>query len=550
MALIAENIKYLAFEGGGGKGASYLGAIHALEQLKIITHDASGKLNVDRYGTNTKSVEIPNGGITGISGASAGAITALLIGCGYKSAKIKQIFLTTNFNDFFDDPFYIRNKADIPLPGNRFNFCPDDWKDLGLFKSESAGTSWFFDESVLNLSPGNEPNWNAWENNLNIIFNFLNPLKKDDFLNLFYRLLREFTPDPEKSGKYILNTILSFIMRSPLLSLSSLTPWNTLDLLINWITNQIKKDKDLKQETKDKLQKYFELYLNSLFLDFGFFSGTKVHQVLDQWITEKYDPGSTYQSTFANQKRNDPNKNDPLLKIKNLWITFEEFREVFKVDLKFTATNISSGAVEILSADTTPKLSVATAARMSMGIPAVFKPIIINDDEIKYLNLGGSENIVETDTNDLNGKPILINKWKGYWVDGGFFDNAPIRVWGTNMDKAVLLRLGPRYIKNDLEKDRFNSYIVALGKCVGNLGSGQVTSTNYALYDHIIQLKTGFTNTLQFDYTLPPLPSVGGGPTFDVRILKIWNKNFYKVAEAFYNFSLQPDTSILPPTSP
>ena len=46
MPLNPANIQYLAFEGGGGKGASYLGAIHVIEQLKKNTH-TNGKLNDD-----------------------------------------------------------------------------------------------------------------------------------------------------------------------------------------------------------------------------------------------------------------------------------------------------------------------------------------------------------------------------------------------------------------------------------------------------------------------------------------------------------------------
>jgi len=33
MKVAKENVNYLVFEGGGGKGITYIGAVHALEEL-------------------------------------------------------------------------------------------------------------------------------------------------------------------------------------------------------------------------------------------------------------------------------------------------------------------------------------------------------------------------------------------------------------------------------------------------------------------------------------------------------------------------------------
>jgi NTE family protein len=60
-----KDIKFIAFEGGGGKGIVYLGAIRALEAVKKLPLSKKNRDNPDLKGDL----------LTGISGASAGAIT-------------------------------------------------------------------------------------------------------------------------------------------------------------------------------------------------------------------------------------------------------------------------------------------------------------------------------------------------------------------------------------------------------------------------------------------------------------------------------------------
>lgn len=84
------NVQYLALEGGGGKGVTYLGAIRALERLGILP------INIDQPGQNQ---------IRGISGASAGAITALFLAMGYTSSGLQRILSNSStFTGFFDGP--------------------------------------------------------------------------------------------------------------------------------------------------------------------------------------------------------------------------------------------------------------------------------------------------------------------------------------------------------------------------------------------------------------------------------------------------------------
>ena len=85
-----NDVHYLALEGGGGKGVTYLGAVRALENLGVLP------INIDQPGQNQ---------IRGISGASAGAITAMFLAMGYNSTELQQVLSNSStFTGFFDGP--------------------------------------------------------------------------------------------------------------------------------------------------------------------------------------------------------------------------------------------------------------------------------------------------------------------------------------------------------------------------------------------------------------------------------------------------------------
>jgi NTE family protein len=87
--LKSTDVKYLSFEGGGSKGITYLGAIEALEGLKVLPIDKPPGKNQ----------------ILGIAGSSAGAITALALALGFTSADIRGLLADAEtFNGFYDGP--------------------------------------------------------------------------------------------------------------------------------------------------------------------------------------------------------------------------------------------------------------------------------------------------------------------------------------------------------------------------------------------------------------------------------------------------------------
>ena len=93
---IPAGIRYLAFQGGGGKGVAYVGAIKALQRL--INGPAGQDLRLVRPWTKKNQIK-------GVSGASAGAITALFICMGYSANDLGNLLANEmDFSSFFDGP--------------------------------------------------------------------------------------------------------------------------------------------------------------------------------------------------------------------------------------------------------------------------------------------------------------------------------------------------------------------------------------------------------------------------------------------------------------
>jgi NTE family protein len=81
-------------------------------------------------------------------------------------------------------------------------------------------------------------------------------------------------------------------------------------------------------------------------------------------------------------------------------------------DLFCTGTNISKQRLEIFSYNNTPDFSIATAVRISGGIPLYFTPIAL-DDSLHIIAVGDT------------------SKYVNYYVDGGMLCNYPISMFDS-----------------------------------------------------------------------------------------------------------------------
>ena len=103
-------------------------------------------------------------------------------------------------------------------------------------------------------------------------------------------------------------------------------------------------------------------------------------------------------------------------------LTFRELHEMKLKDpgyrdLYCTGTNISRQRLEVFSFENTPDLSVATAVRISGGIPLYFAPIAL-DDHLKKIVTGDDSSFVN------------------YYVDGGMLCNYPINMFDDCENKS------------------------------------------------------------------------------------------------------------------
>ncbi len=106
-----------------------------------------------------------------------------------------------------------------------------------------------------------------------------------------------------------------------------------------------------------------------------------------------------------------------LMKTGNADLTFMQLHQLklnnkkYK-DLYCTGTNISKQRLEVFSYKNTPSFSVATAVRISGGIPLYFTPIVLNDSLQKI-------------------EPGDTSSYINYYVDGGMLCNYPISMFDS-----------------------------------------------------------------------------------------------------------------------
>ncbi|MCB0614763.1 MAG: patatin-like phospholipase family protein [Phaeodactylibacter sp.] len=400
--LTPEEVEYIAFEGGGGKGNAYLGAIKAIWEM-ILTKENSLK---------------------GYAGASAGAITALLLASGYSHSKIKEI-LSTDFNRFFD----------FPEPGKKI----------------IAGE---------NLASTPDP----------LDAQASSPALKSKIAEL------------EAFGKKMLDEGTSEIKEAFLatLNISELVKKSIKDITTLLISGSLRTENPV---LATKLRMWKNRYWACVMKDLGLFSGFEIHNFFNKIIKAKYS-GSGSKG----------------------WVNFEDHYKFFGKKLKFTAVNLTTQKVHILSKETTPKLPVATAARMSMSLPLVYKPVIFNKKALSKYEL-------------------VDSIWGGFWVDGGLFNNAPVQVFDS--DKSLLFRLGNHDERNEIDSilSLFKVWFLKVG--VLGSGSGQISESTFKYYyQHLITLDTTGTSLLKFN--LPPY-SLG----------KLEERNYEITKKYFQDASLQ-----------
>jgi NTE family protein len=300
-----DDISYLVFEGGGGKGFAYLGALDVLRERDVFDH------------------------VVGYGGASAGAITAMLLAAGYTVEEIRN---------------FMQRPRSVP------GISIDSFED-------------FFESSVPRLVP--------------VVGKPFRQVTDSDEEHKLIAVLRKHVA---------LEWGLDQIMASGLFCSVGTLVYFAAKV---WAAAYMDKLHDVLAENKDKvivrlLRAQWPEYMAYLGRDMGLFSGARARDTLDVLVGNKVRnssgiPGrnTTFRQLLANGPRG--------------------------AKLLVTGTNLASGVTQIFSPDHTPDFPVADAVRISMGLPFIFKPYVIDGP--------------------------ARDDWPtpGTYVDGGVWNNLPFR---------------------------------------------------------------------------------------------------------------------------
>lgn len=311
--------------------------------------------------------------IKGFAGSSAGAITAMLLSININTEKQISEFMEREIRKetFFEPP----NPRYIPRPGKYL--VGKSTMNLDLNKKVAQLALLALIEAVLTYqSKGGPSNQGAAKAVLEAIQEYV----KESILSPF--------------GKDALKLNPLWLNPSATEGVNEVFP-GAIDAAVNAALKQLSKSIGLILEPNALT--YFES-------DMGLFPGKKIRDVFDKAIA-----GAMRQSRTGT--------------------TFEEHYNYFHKELVITGSNLTTGKTVFFSAKETPKFPVADAVRISMSLPFIFKPYVIQ--EKKY------------------GYPPC-----GLYVDGGVFNNSPLHAFDDEI-----------WSKQDEAKR--NAFSLPLGKTLG-----------------------------------------------------------------------------------
>ncbi len=353
MKLKRDDVHYLVFEGGGGKGATYIGALDALEELSIIKH----------YTKNIGGREVTrldNSIIKGIAGTSVGSITAVMIAAGYTSEEVKE-FINSNITAKFLDTV-------------KFGIMPT------IYNPNTDSFS-FTDPRLKENSNFVDSNWKSFINSSN---------KEHSLKNILSASIKK----AKEINTYFFGLLLKWYLyyETRFKKETDEEENETEELTFLPSPKDFRRSKTLK-EAIDKILNSSNDSLNSLKYEYGFFLGEGARKAIDELIEKKSG-------------------------IKNC--TFKQFYEEFGVDIVVTSFDLTSKQpLYFRNNEQWGDLCVADAVRMSISIPFVFKPVVM---QIK-------NGLFSSFNNDM--------KTAHYFVDGGVANNFPLHIFDKEGSKEL-----------------------------------------------------------------------------------------------------------------
>lgn len=368
--LEADKVRYLVFEGGGGKGAAYEGVFEALTEHKLLQKRGANGANR----------------LLGVAGASAGALTALYVALGFTLEDLRKE-MSFDFTTFLDSTepgrmratrmrpqssrvqSYLAHWGPAPAGGQRWNE-PFDHPDPALIaaradKSLALAKGWTVKlaQAAVLLA------WDIYKTTGIQAIRKINTLPLELVADLVAMLKVLETGKLPRRSPFDAEEF-----PDALLSLGG-TQWNKIG-------------KPYFQKIYGSGPADLGRSIHALSYDRGLFVGVEMREycarTLKKWLPL-----------------------DSLDEAREL--SFRRFCTLTNCDLRVSGTNITRRTSAYFSKQHTPDFPVAEAIALSMSIPFVFKPVLIN--------YAGAANISD--------EPA----YAGLWVDGGLLNNLPIHAF-------------------------------------------------------------------------------------------------------------------------
>ncbi len=519
--LAPGDIKYLALEGGGGKGNAFVGALESLGHSSI---------NVIR----NSGYRLTN--VLGVAGASAGAITALFLAAGFTPFELKTITELEDFNAFFDPPspgrvFRIGGFQTVPAPTDpRTLALIDLTKEFILLMRDMDVTrmaayvarhvhvtdivrSLRELDDLLSTVPTSIPNAEEALRRIREVTERLTALGIADTLAAIEAVREILGALPAVVWGHLVQLCL---LHARLIRLRVQGAW--LELLFANINQALILIRtQLPSATAQALLDRDAAATAQAFVqDFGVMTGEAIYQFFRRWLAvarlrvnnpsryEQYVPVGTADeelpARFQSLKALVESGADPeLARLRDDNMTFEAFEREFRMKLAFTGTNLESLTSHVFSGATTPRFYVVDAVRLSMALPyCIFKPLVIRENDPLLANvIGSGESVRERDPVSTNNErhPLI-----GVWVDGGLFNNMPSHIFDreTGGGETLSLRLDSSF---QMAPDSVTDITDYFRRFPGGLifGTGEALATrSYDNKYRSIALDTGNLNLMSF----------------------------------------------------
>lgn len=472
---------YLAFEGGGGKGAAYLAVVQAIEELGL----------KDKF--------------DGYSGSSAGAITALLLSLKTESSLLKQITQGGFFNNVLpkSDPY---SKSWHPFWRGFVQTQTRTGKVMQYCKINAPKTVKSQYAEMYNIVSGEFLEKYLFAGGL-ILFG-LAPLTAMSMIlvdkqNLLKDIIQQEFLETDKLAPFHLTagSISNMISTGGLFSgeevfdmalyltaiakknktFAGIKDWTQLPEYVTAVNENKRHVKllgefqytigvhgvitvaDQSMQNKTVNTQTLPSYYNNAI-------GEKAQGVYDSALTgtlQKYELDETLQYTFA-----------------------DHFAATGKA-VAFTSVNLVNGVTYYFSAESTPDLPVALGVAMSMNLP-MWSPIYL-----QYTSPAGV-------------------KYDGWFFDGGINNNFPLGLFKTNWEnyptnykrQDVINVATPSgdnvymgFILDDSDNEQYLNYLpsaMGIGGALAGMKLEQSTLNQYHSWQKVCKLKTTGLSTYNF----------------------------------------------------